>query len=118
MLLDQLQQKPGKSFIEKKKKQLTNEIVKPFQNIFDDVAKKLPNIIQNFLETKHRTFVQLLDNDWKKNSFSYYWGCFYPKGKQRDKEGQLAVFLDQKGLHYGLYIPKAAGSASSLFFTI
>lgn len=104
-LLGALHETPTKSFYEANKEDFRQYLEEPFQNLFREIAGRLPSRISEVMETKIRLFARILKNDYGKGgAWDFYWGAFYPKGGKRTTGAQLSMWIDRDRLEFGFYI--------------
>jgi len=63
-LLSKLHHTPKKAVYDDHKQAFKSHLEEPFQNLMQEVAAQLPDLITDLMETRSRIFARILKNDW------------------------------------------------------
>jgi hypothetical protein len=104
-LLRGLQANPTHALYKENEAAFRNEVVDPFQVLFQRAVSLLRDEILGFMEHQQRVFSRIVKNDYGRGgAWPFYWGAIYPKGDQRTRSAQLYVWLNGAQLEFGFYI--------------
>lgn len=91
-------------------------VEEPLQRLLERVAKSLPTLITNEIETEKQVFGRILKNDWGRGgAWDFYWGAFYPKGGKRQTDARLFVAVQPDAFVYGFAIGQYAAEQGRRF---
>jgi len=115
-LLEGLQHDPTKQYYMGHKDEFQTHVIRPFRQLFRDVADRLPRSITERMETERRLFSRILKNDYGQGgAWPWYWAAFYPKGSKRTDDTQLSLWINHERLTFGFYIADYADEKRDKF---
>lgn len=80
-------------------------LIKPFQHLMQETAKRLPKSISNYLETHNNLFSKIKKNDYRHGgAWDFYWGAFYPRDHKRTESAQLFLWINHERIEFGFFV--------------
>jgi 5-methylcytosine-specific restriction enzyme B len=104
-LLGRLHETPRREFYDEHRDEFKEFVEEPLQRLMKSIAAKLPEPMQETLETESGLFSKIPKNDFGRGgAWDFYWGAFYPQGSKRISAAQLFVWMNRDGIDWGFYV--------------